>query len=403
MKKPCILFCICIIFLSCSTRLANPNGTLSESTNKTESALFTESNDAPPIIRVDSLVTLPNGLILEKRGSKFCLEDDILFSEEQLDYLSSLVVGDSIPPRSGSMSQPLYYWPARTVPYTFGSTVTSANRNTAIQAMNTISSCTGVKFVAANSSHPNMIKICNSSYNRADYGMQGGIQEVEIYNYDKGIIMHEILHALGFYHEQSRSDRDSYVNILWDNILAGKEHNFYKYNASLNTGALDYGSIMMYGPTYFSKNPSTLFTIVRKDGLPYSEQRDSLSTSDINGIKRIYGPPYHKLSTSSQIVQEISEPTYEYYREYCSAWISIYSDEAFTTSSSLSYSRPIRLKKTQTYLSNGQYITNNTYETITLPAGTSSYLVASWENVVEDNFGTTTEYFFTSYQIVNSH
>lgn len=34
-------------------------------------------------------------------------------------------------------------------------------------------------------------------------------------------VQHEVLHALGFHHEQVRSDRDQYVQILYQNILSG--------------------------------------------------------------------------------------------------------------------------------------------------------------------------------------
>ncbi|NWH70486.1 MEP1A protein, partial [Piaya cayana] len=108
----------------------------------------------------------------------------------------------------------------------------------------------------------------------------------------RAIVEHEILHALGFYHEQSRMDRDDYVTIWWDEILEGGEHNFVKYDdgyiTDLNT-PYDYESVMHYGPFSFNKN-SSIPTITTK--IPEFNdiigQRLDFSAIDLERLNRMY-------------------------------------------------------------------------------------------------------------------
>ena len=75
--------------------------------------------------------------------------------------------------------------------------------------------------------------------------------------------MHEIVHALGFFHEQSRPDRDDYVTIHRNNIIEDKLHNFREYPRSLvDTYNVPYDlrSIMHYESKAFSKNGENTIT-----------------------------------------------------------------------------------------------------------------------------------------------
>ena len=51
---------------------------------------------------------------------------------------------------------------------------------------------------------------------------------------DKGTVIHEIGHAIGFWHEQSPRDRDRYVKILIHNVRDGSEKYFGKFFRTLN-------------------------------------------------------------------------------------------------------------------------------------------------------------------------
>ncbi|KAJ3614417.1 hypothetical protein NHX12_017991 [Muraenolepis orangiensis] len=103
------------------------------------------------------------------------------------------------------------------------------------------------------------------------------------------VIQHEALHALGFHHEQSRSDRDDFVNIITQNILPGRQRNFNKV-ATNNLGTpYDYNSVMHYSRFAFSKRRGVLPTIVPKpDATVAIGGASRMSANDIKRVNLLY-------------------------------------------------------------------------------------------------------------------
>uniref|UniRef100_A0A8C3TQY1 Meprin A subunit n=1 Tax=Catharus ustulatus TaxID=91951 RepID=A0A8C3TQY1_CATUS len=123
--------------------------------------------------------------------------------------------------------------------------------------------------------------------------MQMGLQQLSIgTNCDRiGTIEHEFLHALGFWHEQSRSDRDDYVTIVWDRIQSGKEHNFNKYDDKrsdfLNV-PYDYNSVMHYSKTAFRNGTEPTIVTNIPEFLDVIGQRMDFSEYDLQKLNKLY-------------------------------------------------------------------------------------------------------------------
>ena len=98
-----------------------------------------------------------------------------------------------------------------------------------------------------------------------------------------GTVLHEYMHAAGFWHEQARADRDNYIQILWDNINPNMTRNFEKktLGAMTHLGAqYDYCSVMHYGSNDFSMNGKPTIIKKQESACELGEQHD-LSTIDV--------------------------------------------------------------------------------------------------------------------------
>jgi hypothetical protein len=118
-------------------------------------------------------------------------------------------------------------------------------------------------------------------------GRQGGRQTVSIgAGCSVGNAIHEIGHAVGLWHEQSRQDRDKRVRILMQNVIPGREHNFDQHvTDGDDVGKYDYASIMHYPRDAFSSNG--LDTIVPVEPAEIG-QRKALSDGDVEAVRKLY-------------------------------------------------------------------------------------------------------------------
>jgi hypothetical protein len=153
-------------------------------------------------------------------------------------------------------------WPNGIVPFQFNNNVTPLNRTNMINAMAVLQNVANVNFqqCANNSCSGNFVLISNSTENSSRIGMVSGQQEINISDwFDQFIIVHELLHCLGFWHEHQRADRENYVHVDCANVQGGCQGQIYLGQFLPQTsptayGYYDFDSVMHYGRCAFSIN-----------------------------------------------------------------------------------------------------------------------------------------------------
>lgn len=194
-------------------------------------------------------------------------------------------------------------WPDGVVYYTFHKTVSRKKKVNIRKAMATIESLTCLKFKQRNNEDSFIIFSEREKDNCVSYvGRIGRKQNIQLGPGcdDQGTILHEICHALGMWHEQSRPDRDEYVRVLTDNVKEGLLHNFMKRNIfdvdSLGT-PYDYSSVMHYDLGSFAKEEGlktleiTDLEEYERQGQPNIGYADTLSKIDVVQLNRLYNCP----------------------------------------------------------------------------------------------------------------
>lgn len=158
-------------------------------------------------------------------------------------------------------------WPNGIVPYEIGGDFRERQLKVIQNAIKEYHKKTCIRFVPRTTETDYISIVNGKSGCWSSIGRVGGKQDVNLQTpgclSKPGTAVHELMHVLGFLHEQNREERDSFVDIQYQNIKQAAYENFKKVSPTAAFGVpYDYGSVMHYSSKAFSQNGEP--TIVAK-------------------------------------------------------------------------------------------------------------------------------------------
>ncbi|MCA9658760.1 MAG: FG-GAP repeat protein, partial [Myxococcales bacterium] len=180
--------------------------------------------------------------------------DDVMIGDDVLLGTVEEVLGDDgeLASRALGESTLSARWPDGIVYYDVDLEVGIPNASVIYDTLDRLEAALPLRFVLdQNATNKVYFELWDESYGLSTgIGMNGGVQKIKLpQSVNARTVAHEMLHALGLFHEQQRPDRDNYVDYHEECVREGGEGNFTKMYSENALGPYDLASLMHYRGT----------------------------------------------------------------------------------------------------------------------------------------------------------